>query len=200
MNTETLLSAVNWWALFGHFLSLSLLAIGGAITTTPEMHRYLVSQNNWMTHAQFNNSLSLAQAAPGPNITFVALIGWHLGTTEALRLGAPSWPLGLAGAAICLIGILSPSTVVALLAARWAHKHKDRIAVRAFKAGMAPIVIGLLLSTAWLMLRSQGSNPLNHNWVDYGVAVATVVLTMRTRLHMLWLLAAGAAAGAFGWL
>ena len=200
MNTENLMDAINWWALLGHFLSLSLLAIGGAITTTPEMHRYLVSQNRWMTHAQFNDSLSLAQAAPGPNITFVALIGWHLGTTEALRLGVPGWPLGLAGAAICLVGILAPSTLVALLAARWAHHYKERIAVRAFKAGMAPIVIGLLLSTVWLMLRSQGPSPFNNNWVAYGVAVTTIVLTMRTRLHMLWLLGAGAAAGALGWL
>ena len=29
-------------ALFLHFLTLSLLAVGGAITTVPEMHRFLV--------------------------------------------------------------------------------------------------------------------------------------------------------------
>ena len=31
-----------WWSLFGHFLALSLMSIGGAITLVPDMHRYLV--------------------------------------------------------------------------------------------------------------------------------------------------------------
>jgi chromate transporter len=29
----------DWLALFMHFLPLSLLAVGGAITTAPDMHR-----------------------------------------------------------------------------------------------------------------------------------------------------------------
>ena len=37
-----MLSAVDWLALFGHFLLLSLLSIGGAITVVPDMHRVLV--------------------------------------------------------------------------------------------------------------------------------------------------------------
>ena len=32
----------DWVDLFLHYLSISLLAVGGAITTAPEMHRYLV--------------------------------------------------------------------------------------------------------------------------------------------------------------
>ena len=36
------LSPADWVALLTHFLSLSLLAVGGAITTAPDMHRYLV--------------------------------------------------------------------------------------------------------------------------------------------------------------
>ena len=31
----------QWLALFLHYLSLSLLSIGGAITTAPDMHRFL---------------------------------------------------------------------------------------------------------------------------------------------------------------
>jgi chromate transporter len=38
------LSAADWLALWAHFLSLSLLAVGGAITTAPDMHRYLVDK------------------------------------------------------------------------------------------------------------------------------------------------------------
>ncbi|MES2424807.1 MAG: chromate transporter, partial [Pseudomonadota bacterium] len=76
---NTALSAADWLQLFLHFISLSLLSIGGAITTAPEMHRYLVDQQRWMTDPQFNASIAIAQAAPGPNVLFVALMGWHVG-------------------------------------------------------------------------------------------------------------------------
>ncbi|MGH8693414.1 MAG: chromate transporter, partial [Burkholderiales bacterium] len=36
--------SVDLLALFGHILLLSLLAIGGAITVAPDMHRVLVGE------------------------------------------------------------------------------------------------------------------------------------------------------------
>ena len=36
---QVVLTAVELLGLFAHFLVLSLLAVGGAITTAPDMHR-----------------------------------------------------------------------------------------------------------------------------------------------------------------
>ena len=47
MNPVLQLSAQDWLSLFNHFASLSLLAVGGAITAAPEMHRYLVDETHW---------------------------------------------------------------------------------------------------------------------------------------------------------
>ena len=80
------LSAADLLGLFGHFLILSLLAVGGAITTAPDMHRYVVDQHHWLIDAQFSASIAIAQAAPGPNVLFVAAIGWNV----AGPLGAPA--------------------------------------------------------------------------------------------------------------
>ena len=63
------LSAADWLALFTHFLTLSLLAVGGAITAAPDMHRYLVDTRHWLTEDQFNSSIAVAQAAPGPKVS-----------------------------------------------------------------------------------------------------------------------------------
>ena len=52
----------DWLDLLTHFLSLSLLAIGGAITTAPDMHRYLVDERQWLSDSQFTSSIALAQA------------------------------------------------------------------------------------------------------------------------------------------
>ena len=53
----------DWLALFGQYLLLSLLSISGAITTVPDMQRYLVVQNGWLSGTQFTSSVAIAQAA-----------------------------------------------------------------------------------------------------------------------------------------
>ena len=53
MNPVLQLSVQDWLSLFSHFASLSLLAVGGAITTAPDMHRYLVDETHWLSESQF---------------------------------------------------------------------------------------------------------------------------------------------------
>ncbi len=73
------LSGSDWAGVFAQFLMLSLLSIGGAIGTAPEMHRYLVDQHHWLSNEQFSAMVAIAQAAPGPNLLFVAVLGWGIG-------------------------------------------------------------------------------------------------------------------------
>ena len=178
----------DWAGLFGHFLLLSLMSVGGAISTAPEMHRYLVEQHHWLTQAQFNESIALAQAAPGPNVLFVALMGWNVG------LNAGSVAAAVLGVAVTMLGIMIPSTVVTYVAAQWGHRNRELRAVRAFKQGMAPIVIALLVSTSFL-LGAAGGN-LQRDWPLWLLALASGLVIWRTRLHLLWVLAAGALMGA----
>lgn len=180
----------NWLNLFGHYLLLSLLSIGGGITTAPDMHRYLVERQQWLTDAQFAASISLAQAAPGPNILFVALMGWNVG------INTGSIAAGLLGVLITMTGILLPSTTLTYVAARWGHRNRDLRAVRAFKQGMAPIVVALLLATAWILAGAE-RDPATH-WPVWLVSVAAALIVWKTRLHLLWLLGAGALLGWFG--
>ena len=190
--TQLAFNLHDWLALFLHYLSLSLLSIGGAITTAPDMHRFLVDQQGWLTEAQFSASIAIAQAAPGPNVLFVALLGWNVG------LNAGGTLMGLMGVLVALTGILIPSTTLTYLAARWGHRNRDLRPVRAFKQGMAPIVVALLIATAWI-LATANSDTLQH-WPTWLVAVMTALIVWRTKLHMLWLLGAGALLGWFGLL
>jgi chromate transporter len=180
----------DWLDLLLHFLGLSLLSIGGAITTVAEMHRYLVDQRHWLTDAQFNASIALAQAAPGPNVLFVALMGWNVG------LNAGGLASGLLGVTVSMSGILIPSTTLTYLAARWGHRNRDLLAVRAFKLGMAPIVVALIIATGWIL--AGANNGSLRDLALWGLTAATVVLVWRTKIHLLWLLAAGALLGWFG--
>lgn len=190
--TDPLLAGIDWLGLFLHYLGLSLLTIGGATVTAPDMHRYLVQQNGWITDTQFTASIALAQAAPGPNILFVALLGWHVG------INAGSIQSALLGTALAMTGMLLPSTVVAYIAGRWAHRNRHLRAVRAFKLGLGPVVIALIMATGWIM--ASAYDDLARDWKLWGVMLLSVGLVWSTRLHLLWLLAAGAALGAMGWV
>jgi chromate transporter len=165
-------------SLFTHFLMLSLLAIGGAITVVPDMHRVLVERMGLLSDTQFTASVAIAQASPGPNVLFVAVMGYQAA--------------GFAGALATLTGIMLPSTTLALVAARWGHARRDWRPVQAFKAGMAPIVVALMLATGWIL--SAGTP----GWRHILLALAAAVLVWRTRVHLLVLIAAGAAFGALG--
>jgi chromate transporter len=171
---------VDWLALFGHFLLFSMLSIGGAITVAPDMHRVLVDRMGLLTDPQFNASIAIAQAAPGPNILFVAVMGYQAA--------------GLLGAATTLIGIMLPSTTLALAAARWGNARRDRLALRAFRSGMAPIVIALLVATGWIL---SAQTP---GWGQVLLTIAAAIFVWRTRVHLLFLIAGGGILGALGWV
>jgi len=175
------MTTADLFGLFGHFVMLSLLAIGGAITTAPDMHRYLVIEQHWITDAQFNASVALAQAAPGPNVLFVAVLGWNVA--------------GLAGAFAALAGIMLPSTTLALWATRWGHSRRETLGVRAFKTGLAPLTLGLLLATGWIL-----SDPVRDRPAAIVLIGVTIAVMLKTRLSPLWMVALGAVVGALGWI
>ena len=189
---------LNWLGLFVQLMGLSLLAIGGAITVAPDMHRYLVLQQGWLSDAQFTSSIALSQAAPGPNVLFVALLGWNLGLNAAggPAAGAIAWWTALLGVVVTLTAIMLPSSVLTYTATRWAHRNRELRAVRAFKAGMAPIVIALLIATGWLL--SAAHNVPARDWPLWLLTAGATVLVWRTKIHLLWLIGAGAVLGAFG--
>lgn len=185
---EIVLSWSDWAGLFAHYLLLSLMSVGGAISTTAEMHRYLVEQHQWLTPAQFNDAIAIAQAAPGPNVLFVALMGWNVG------LNAGSYAAAVLGVLVTMTGIMIPSTTLTYLAAQWLHRNRQLRAVRAFKQGMAPVVVGLLVSTGIILATANAHTA--RDWPLWALAAAAGVVVWRTRLHLLWLLAAG---GVLGW-
>lgn len=190
----------DWLALFGHFLVLSLLAIGGALSTAPELHRRLVEQSAWLSDSEFSASIALAQAAPGPNVLFVALVGWHVGLNAAggVLQGFVPWLSAFFGCSLAMAGILLPSCGLTFVAARWGHQNRDKRGIRAFKQGMAPVVVALLVATGWIMATGQGGHPTYLRL--WAVAVLIMVLVWKTRLHLLWMLLGGGLAGALGWV
>lgn len=186
------LAPLDWLDLLLHFMGFSLLAVGGGISVVPGMHRYLVVQQSWLTEGQFTSSVALAQIAPGPNVLFVALMGWNVG------INAGGVALALLGAFLCLLGIVLPSSLLTLWATRWAQRNQSRPGVRAFKQGMTPLVVALLLSTAWLLMTPSVSPQTP--WTFWLLAMVALLVLWKTKVNFLWVLLAGAVCGGLGWI
>ena len=184
------LSWDDWLSLLIHTASLSLMAVGGAITVISSIHLYLVDQHGWLTDTQFNASYAMAQAAPGPNVLYLAMFGWMIGVNSG------SMATGLLGVFVIMTGMLLPSSTLTFFASRWLQKNRDQRAVRAFRQGMLPIVMALMLSAAWI-IASAHDNPAK-DWPLWLATISVALIVWRTRLHLLWLLAAGALLGWFG--
>lgn len=163
------------------FMQISLLAFGGANSVLPEMQRQVVQVHGWLTASEFAALFALAQAAPGPNMLVVTLIGWRVAA--------------LPGALVTTLGVAGPSSVLTYLCANLWYRFRDARWRRLVQRGLMPVTAGLLMASAALLIRSTST--------DLATAVVTVVATLLflfTRLHPLLVLAAAAALGAIGLL
>ena len=152
------------------FSLLSFLAIGGAISALPEMHRQAVDVYQWMTSTQFAQLVAIAQAAPGPNVLIVTLIGQQVA--------------GIPGALIATICMCGPACAVAFRESKWA------ISVQ---AGLIPVSVGLVGATAFIVARSA-----DQGWGTLAITAATFALAHWTRISPLWALAGASALGLAG--
>ena len=167
--------------LFLHFTQMSLMSIGGVGSVLPDVQRYVVEVQHWLTAKQFADAYALGNASPGPNMMYVALIGWQVA--------------GFAGASAAALGMIVPSATLTLAVVRWNALAPNTAAGRALRAGLAPITLGLILASGWILVSS-----VNHDVRGYLITAATVVVFLRTKWNPLWLVAAGAAAGITGFV
>lgn len=162
------------------FAVLSLIAVGGVTSILPEVHRVTVDVHHWLTDAEFTRMFAIAQASPGPNMLIVALIGFHVA--------------GFPGALVAAGAICLPSCTLAYLVERLWQRFRGTPLRRAAEAGMAPITVGLMLATGWLVARgAEGAGV-----TGYAITAVTAAVMLFTRLNPLWLFAAAGALGVLG--
>jgi chromate transporter len=155
------------------------MAIGGVRSILPDMQRYVVEVNHWMSVRQFADVYAIGQAAPGPNMMFVTLLGWQLS--------------GWAGAIVATLAIIFPPIVLTLGVTHLHANNPNAPLGRAIRSGLGPIAIGLTLSSGWILAQSA-----DHSWRTALLTLLTVGLMLRTKLNPVWLIAAGAIAGIGG--
>ncbi|HET6609808.1 MAG TPA: chromate transporter [Rhodopila sp.] len=161
------------------FGQMSLLAFGGANSVIPEMQRQVVDVHHWMTPHDFAALYALAQAAPGPNMMVVSLVGWRVA--------------GVAGALVTTGSVLLPSSILTLLVAGVWYRFKDAEWRKAIQNGLKPVTAGLIMASAALLIVST-----TVDWTAGLVTIIAAALFLKSKLHPLAILTAAAVAGAVG--
>lgn len=155
-----------------------MLATGGAIALAADMHRYVVEQHGYLTHTQFVNSIALAQAAPGPNILFVTVMGWQVA--------------GLSGALATTLGLAVPALVYPFIVSRLGRRPRFVRALKALERGLGPVAVGLMASSCFVLARETPGG-----WKGLAIIAATAAVLSWTRLPPLVPILLAGAVGAF---
>jgi len=158
------------------FTELSLLAFGGGNTILPEMQRAVVDVHHWISAQEFSALFALAQAAPGPNMMIVPLIGWQVA--------------GWSGLLVSSLAKFGPSSIVTLIVMGGWKRYKDRPWRQVVQRGLVPVTVGLVVSSGLLIAEASATTT-----VMGGIIILCTLLAMNKRIHPLWVLAAGAVLG-----
>ena len=166
-------------SLFLKISAFSVVAFGGINALLPVLYDLSVNQEHWISSQTFADYFAIAQAAPGPNLMTVTLIGWNVG--------------GVLGAAIATLAISWPSSIMIYFLQGYisAIQNKQRQKMIQYAAGA--LSVGLVLTAAW-----QISMQMNQSLAAYILTIGTIIVTFFTRWHPLYLVAAGAACGLIG--
>ncbi len=163
------------------FSALSLIAFGGANALIPEIRHQSVEVHHWMTERDFTALYAIAQACPGPNFLVSTLVGWKAA--------------GLPGALAATVGMCGPSSLITYWIAKVWDRHRDAAWRVAVGAGLAPVTVGFVFSSAYLLIRSA-----DRDWGLVIVTAASAAIAYRTKLNPIWCLLAAGAVGAVGLL
>ena len=161
------------------FATTSLFAIGGANSAVPEMHRYAVDVQHWLTDQQFSETFALAQLTPGPNFIIVTLIGYHVA--------------GVLGGLVATLAMSGPTCLFAYFVGRASDRFRGAAWHNALSRGLVPVTLGLLASSATVIATTS-----DYSWLALAITGATAVTAFFMRVHPLWAFAAAAVLGAAG--
>ena len=154
-------------SIFATQFRIGLLTFGGGVAMIPFFRRECVDRHKWLTEDEFIESVTTALSVPGPlAVTFSIILGRRCA--------------GLAGAVAGVLGIISPSMALVIVAALILEGHANNPRVVSFLKGAGSAVIGLVAFAGCMLGRRIISGP-----IAALLAASVVVMVMFCSVHPL---------------
>lgn len=164
--------------LFIVFAGMSLMLFGGGYVFIPLIQQVVVSEYGWVTQKEFIDSIAMGQVTPGPILISAAFIGYKVA--------------GLMGALSATVGIFLPPVVLMLVATHGLEKIKSSEWVAAALKGIRPAVVGMIFAAAIVVAQTATGQ-----WPTALIFVATIVLILKLRLQVAWIIPMSGLLGIF---
>ena len=127
-----------YFQLFYTFFLIGLFTFGGGYAMIPMIQEQVVG-NGWITEKALTDFIAISEATPGP---FAINISTFVGNSVG----------GVFGAICATVGVILPSLIIIIIVAMIMKKFITNRFVKGALAGVRPIVLALILSTALLLL------------------------------------------------
>ena len=142
----------EWLELTAAFFKIGLFGFGGGYAMVPLLEREIAA-HAWLSTTEFLDIVAISQMTPGP-------IAVNAATYIGFRTA------GVVGALSATLGLVLPSLILVMLAARFFLKFQERPAVQAVLGGIRPVTIGLIGSAVlFFMENSIFTGALHLEWV-----------------------------------
>ena len=188
---------MNLAVLYLTFFKFGLLCFGGGYILIPLLQSELVDGRGVLAPQEFADLVSVAQVTPGP-----------IGINTATYVGFTQH--GVFGAVLATVGIVTPTLVLVILAAKLLKRYHSSVPIQGFLRGMRPASLGLIFAAA-LIFSEMSVFPGKIPWFSPAgywdflrgtsipallIAAATLIVLMKTKVSFLYLLLVSAALGA----
>jgi chromate transporter len=176
------------WKIFILFTRVAFFSWGGGPASLALMQRECVGAG-WLDSSEFADAVARGTALPGPIAPLVsAYVGYKLA--------------GVPGAVCAATGTVLPTTLLMLVMIIFFFRLKDAPTVKSMLGAVRPVVIGLLLWTAYDMAASVfGAGKagwgvaFTHGWDKVLIALAAFTLLILTRINPVYLVLGAAIFG-----
>ncbi len=112
------------------FAKAGAFVFGSGLAIVPFLHAGVVQQYQWLTEAQFVDSVAVAMITPGPVVITVGFIGYLVG--------------GFVGASVAALATFLPCFVFTIILAPSFKKNAKSHSIKAFVDGITASVVGAL--------------------------------------------------------
>ncbi|KUK03708.1 MAG: Chromate transporter [Thermotoga sp. 50_1627] len=148
------------WKVFGVFLKVSSLTLGGGYAMVPIM-QWEAERLGWMKKEEFLSLLSVAQSIPGPIAFNTAII---VGKRVA----------GVPGAVLSGVAITLPPFVAIVAVASLLKPFLNNVYVRAFLLGVYAAVVALVFNVLLGLIKKQRWTMLRLMVIGVGVVLLLI--------------------------
>ena len=146
-----------------------------------------ITRRNWLSLEGVIDIIAISEMTPGP---FAINSATFIGVQQTGLLERS-----------CHFGVITPSFIIVVLIARYFAKVKNHHIVQAVLSGLRPAVIGLIASSAFMIIRNAffphavGSWLHGINWRSIAIFIIALVSIFKFKIHPALMIILSAALG-----